>query len=263
MSTWTVTILVSLASAIVFSALTLLGGAMQPLVMLWQPATIALLFLAGQSFLFLAVKMGDVSIVAPVLGIKVLLVPAIGTLLVSEFPELRIWLASAIAMLGVAFVQITDANVKRTAIISALIFALLCALSMTFFDLLIQRWAPAWGAGRFLPITFAFVGLFSLAFLPWADRPREVIRRGNATVLLVGTVLMAIQAIGMTFTLAQFGDATRVNIVYSLRGIWGVCLTWLLAGLAHESGEQPSSRTMLMRLIGALLIGASVAISVT
>ena len=74
---------------------------------------------------------------------------------------------------------------------------------------------------------------------------------------------MAIQAIGMTVTLGIFGDATRVNIVYSLRGLWGVLLTWFLARGSQLPGVQANQRTMLMRLIGAVLIGVSVVISVT
>lgn len=251
------------ASAAIFPALTLLGGTMQPLSMLWQPASIGALFLAGQAFMFLAVKFGDVSIAAPVLGVKVLIVPAMGTLLIGENPELRIWLAAAVAMLGVGFVQVTDATVERSAVLAAIIFALLGALAMTLFDLLIQRWAPAWGAGYFLPLAFAFAALFSLALLPWADPPRKLAGQGGMTLLLVGAVLMAFQAIGMTLTIAQFGDATRVNIVYSLRGIWGVAFTWLLARQSPAAGAHPSTRTMLMRLVGALLIGVSVLLSVT
>ena len=58
-------------------------------------------------------------------------------------------------------------------------------------------------------------------------------------------------------------DATRVNIVYSLRGLWGVLLTWLLARQVTAAGPVPSRRTMVMRLIGAALIGFSVILSVT
>lgn len=262
-STWTVIILVCCSSAAVFPALTLLGGTMQPASMLWQPACIGALFLAGQAFMLLAVKYGDVSIAAPVLGIKVLLVPAMGTVLIGEIPELQIWLAAGVATLGIGFVQVTDASIDRSAVLTSVVFALLGAVAMTLFDLLIQRWAPAWGAGYFLPIAFAFAALFSLPLLPLANRPAALVQQGTITILVIAALLMALQAIGMTFTLAQFGDATRVNIVYSLRGIWGVALTWLLAQQTGTAIQHPSTRTMLMRLAGALLIGVSVVLSVT
>jgi drug/metabolite transporter (DMT)-like permease len=256
-------ILVCWASACVFPVLSLMGGTMQPAVMVWQPAIIGGLFLAGQLFTFLAVARGDVSIAAPVLGVKVLIVPAASRFFVDEELSTQVWIAAAIAVAGIAFVQSRDAKVHRSRILASVGFALLAACSMTLFDLLIQRWAPRWGAGYFLPIAFACAALFSLAFVPLADRPADLRRLGVTRPLAAGVFFMAVQAIGMTLTLGLFGDATRVNIVYSLRGLWGVLLTWILAHqVAASASLGPSHRTMVMRLIGAVLIGISVVISV-
>lgn len=256
-------ILVCWSSACVFPALSLMGGTMQPATSFWQPAIVGGLFLAGQLLTFLAVARGDVSIAAPVLGVKVLIVPAAARFFVDEELSARIWIAAAIAVVGIAFVQTRDATIQRSRIVASVGYALLAACSMTLFDLLIQRWAPNWGAGYFLPIVFACAAILSLAFLPLADSPANLRRLGVIPLLSVGALLMSVQAIGMTVTLGFFGDVTRVNIVYSLRGLWGVLLTWLLARQVNASGAGPSHRTMIMRLIGAALIGVSVVISVT
>ena len=251
-------ILTAWSAAIIFTTLTLLGGTMQPATMLWQPAVIGALFLAGQFFMFMAVKLGDVSIAAPVLGLKVLIVPALGLLVINDKVTANIWIAAALAVLGVALVQSSDANVDRRKIMISVVFSLLGALTMTLFDLWIQTWAPAWGAGRFLPLTFGFAALFAVFFVPLADKPATLANKDLLKPLAIGVLLMSIQAIGMTFTLAKFGDATRVNIVYSLRGIWGVVFTWLLAKRLQVDATQPSHRIMFQRLIGALLIGVAV-----
>ena len=261
-SAWTAMILLSWAASIVFAPLVLLGGTMRPMHLLWQPALVGFLFMAGQFVTFLAVRIGDVSVAAPVLGVKVLMVPAGATLIVGEVPSLRIWIAAFIAMVGVAFVQMTDMTVNRSKIAASVTFALLGALSMTIFDLLTQRWAPAWGAGYFLPLSFGFAAAISLVFLPYADRPSSLARRDLLVPLLAGILLMAIQALGITYTLARFGDASRVNIVYSLRGLWGVLLTWFLLHRSSDSTTRPSNRLMSRRLIGATFIGASVLIAV-
>lgn len=256
-------ILVCWSSACIFPTLSLMGGTMQPASMLWQPAIVGGLFLAGQLLTFLAVARGDVSIAAPVLGVKVLIVPATARFFVEEELSARVWLAAAIAVVGIAFVQSRDATIQRSRIVASVGYALLAACSMTLFDLLIQRWAPRWGAGYFLPITFGCAALFSLAFVSLADRPAELRRLGVLPLLAAGALFMSVQAIGMTLTLGLFGDVTRVNIVYSLRGLWGVLLTWLLAHRFNAAGSGPSHRTMVMRLIGAVLIGVAVVISVT
>ena len=259
-STWTSIILVCWTSAAVFPILLFLGGSLQPVTMFWQPAIIGGLFLAGQLFMFFSVERGDVSIAAPVLGVKVLIVPAASHLFLNEALSMRIWVAAAIAVVGIVFVQTRDAAVQRSRILASVGYALLAACTMTLFDLLIQRWAPAWGAGCLLPISFAFAALFSLIFLPLADRPSDLRRLGIVPLLTLGALIMAVQAMGMTLTLGLFGDATRVNIVYSLRGLWGVLLTWVLV---RQAASSSSHRTMVMRLIGAALIGISVVVAVT
>jgi drug/metabolite transporter (DMT)-like permease len=262
-SSWTSMILVCWASAFVFPGLALMGGTLQPVSMLWQPVVVGALFIAGQLFTFLAVHRGDVSIAAPVMGIKVLIVPAGASLFIGEELPVKIWVAAAIAVVGIAFVQARDASIERSRILASVGFALLAACSMTLLDLMIQSCAPAWGAGYFLPIAFASSALLSLLFLSLADRPSELKQKQAMRPLITGSILMAVQAIGMTLTLGLFGDATRVNIVYSLRGLWGVILTWVLAHGAATAETKPEHRTMVLRLVGAMLIGTSVVISVS
>lgn len=251
------------AAACVFPVFSLMGGTMQPTMMLWQPVVIGGLFIVGQLFTLLAVARGDVSIAAPVLGVKVLLVPTASQFFVADELSMRVWVAAALAVAGIAFVQARDATVDRSRIVASVVFALLGAAAMTLFDLLIQRWAPTWGAGYFLPLAFASAALLSLVFIQLADHPAELRRRHAIRPLAIGAILMAVQAMGMTVTLGVFGDATRVNIVYSLRGIWGVLLTWFLIHKVIDSAIKTGHRTMIMRLIGAALIGLSVVISVT
>ena len=262
MSAWTAMIAVSWSCAVVFPVLSVtLGGTMHP-ELLWQPAIMGALFLAGQLLTFLAIEKGDVSIAAPVLGIKVLIVPATAPLFVNEQASPEIWLAAAIAVVGIGFVQARDESVDRGKIVLSVGFALLAVISMTLFDLLIQRWAGDWGAGYFLPVGFAWAAVMSLAFLRSGDTLSELRAQNALRPLVLGAVLMALQAIGMTLTIGRYGDVTRVNIVYSLRGLWGVLLTWLLARKLIES-DMPGHRTMALRLVGAVLIGVSVVISVS
>lgn len=240
----------------------LMGGTMQPARLLYQPAAIGALFVAGQLFTFLAVHRGDVSVAAPVLGVKVLVVPGLALFVVNEAASTQVWIAAAVAMLGIWFVQTPDKAIERSKILASVGFALLAACSMSLCDVLIQRWARNWGAGYFLPIMFAFTAFYSLLLLPLADRPSYLKERGVIRPLLIGAGLMAIQAIGMTLALGMFGDATRVNIVYSLRGLWGVLITWLVARRTTHTGSTAGDRTMAMRLVGAVLIGVSVVLSV-
>jgi len=73
-------------------------------------------------------------------------------------------------------------------------------------------------------------------------------------------LLIGMQAICVVFTLSAFGDAPRVNVVYSMRGIWGVLLAWGAALIWGGSEADLGRQTMVLRLGGALLITISVVI---
>jgi steroid 5-alpha reductase family enzyme len=76
--------------------------------------------------------------------------------------------------------------------------------------------------------------------------------------VIIGTALIALQAVSMSWSLAGWGDATRINIVYALRGLWSVLIAWSLARW-FGTGEAGVPRPlMLRRLCGAALLTESV-----
>lgn len=256
LSAWTTLIGLNWACGLVYPPLLLLGGEWH-IARLHEPAIVGGLFMLGQFFVLLSIRWGDVSISAPVQGVKVILVPALAALFQVSDIRSNIWWAAALALIGIILVQAKKGHASRRQITLGILFALLAALCMSIFDLLLQHWAAPWGSGVFLTITFFTAALIATPLLPLADNWTKIRHCGATRPLILGCVLMAVQSIGMTFTLAQFGDATRVNIVYSLRGLWGVVLTWLLA--KHLGLEHPlDQRTMKLRFAGALLLTIAV-----
>ena len=81
--------------------------------------------------------------------------------------------------------------------------------------------------------------------------------------LLLSSLLIAAQALSMSFALGRFGDATRINIIYSLRGLWAIGLAWTLGRMLQTDEAQLPPRILLLRLIGALLLTASVIVALT
>ncbi len=243
-------------SAAAFSLLWLLGGSGQPWTMLWQPAVIAALFMLGLMFTFLAIERGDVSIAAPVFGLKVLFVALLLTFVGQERLPRAVWYAAVLATAGIALIQWTGRHHPRR-VVFTILFALSAATTYATFDVLVQRWAPAWGAGRFLPIVYWIVGLLSLGMLPWVNwsklRERDVRR-----CLLPGATLIALQSVCIVLTVAVFGDAARVNVVYALRGLWGVGLAWIVAKVWGGAEAKLDRSALLTRLAGACLLTIAV-----
>lgn len=256
-----VTVSTNLVTAVVFLPFWFLGGTILPWYEWWQPALVGILYMVGQICTFLAVERGDVSVAAPLLSVKVVLVAIFLTLLDGAKLPWSIWLAAFIATIGIATVQRSQSRGGHGRVMFTIVFALLAAATYALFDVVVQRWARTWGPGRLLPLGFLTAGLISVVLWPWCDRSalaRDSVRRP----VIVGCILFALQSLGIAISIGVFGDAARVNIVYSLRGIWGVLLSWMLARKLGTSEREYSRSIMISRLCGAGLLTIAVFLAI-
>ena len=146
---------------------------------------------------------------------------------------------------------------RRSSALTVLL-ALTASLCMSLFDVLLQKWGMRWDSFDFLPVMFISAIVFSFGFLPCIDSPQGLKKLKVRRWIAAGTALMAVQALSMTFALSQFGDAPRINIIYSLRGLWGVVLAWMFAAQLGSGEAHMDAATMTRRLVGAVLLTIAV-----
>ena len=234
----------------------------------WNALWIAIAFVSGQLSTYLAFRLGDVSLATPVFGVKIIIVAFISSIVHQSGIEPRTWIAAGLATVGVIVMQLggSSANApklttRRAAL--AIGFALVAATSLSIFDVGVQMAGKQYGATTFLTTMFSCVGLLSMALLPWTDRVDAIKKSQAMKPLVLAAVLMAAQAISITYSLAQYGDATRINIVYSLRGLWSVLLAWQLSRWSASPEGHPSPRTLAVRLIGTILLTTAVIVALS
>jgi len=250
----------NLAASFAFSFVWLLGGEAIHWNLLWQPAIIATLFVLGLGFTFLAIQRGDVSLATPIFGVKVVLVAILLTVTGEQELPLQVWYAAALATMGIGLIQWTGKGHPHHILLTVCL-ALAAASCFATFDVLVQGWAPIWGAGRFLPMVYWMVGLGSLAMIPWVDfGPFK--QPGTRGLLCSGSLLIGLQAICIVVAVGVFGDAARVNVVYALRGLWGVGLAWLAAKIWGGAEIEHGRTTMLLRTAGAALLTLAVMLAI-
>lgn len=247
---------------LIWIVVAIVNGNVAP-VEVWPKALlVGILFLLGQLLTFTAYRFGDVSVATPVLGVKILFVAALLSLVAGTPVSLVIWIAAAIATLGVALVQWRPRKSKlhsrQSRIWTTVSLALMAAFTLSVFDVVLQNWGPQSGASKFLPIVFISAGISSMILLPWIDAPSKLKKLNAFRPLVIGSTLMSMQAMCMCIALAMFAEAPRINIVYALRGLWAVVLGWLLAK-QFDSGEQHIPTSMIIsRGIGTALLTAAV-----
>lgn len=260
------TFIANVAAAIIFSALLPMGGTGQPWAQLWQPALVALLFIGGQVFSVLALSLGDVSVATPVLGAKTIFVAWFTTLLLATRLPWQLWCAAALSFGAIALLNLPPGGGKSAAhrnLGRTLLFSLIAAGSYALFDVLVQKWSPAWGAGRFLPIMFALSAAMSLAFVPFFREPLRRIPRAAVPSLAAGALFMALQSFAFVSAVARFGDATAMNVLYSARGVWSVAAVWLIGHWFANTEAQLGGRVLRWRLAGAVLMTSAIVLVVT
>jgi drug/metabolite transporter (DMT)-like permease len=255
---WRTTRMCNLVTAALFAPLWLLGGTLPSASLWWQPALVAMLFIAGQGLTMVSLRIGDVSVATPVMGVKIILVALLTTLLLSEQLTTELWLAAALSSAGIALLNFSrpaaDSRVGTT-----IVTASLAAASYALFDVLVQKWAPVWGAGRFLPVMMGFAALYSVALRPPATEPHALSKKA-ALWRTCGAACLGLQALMLVSSIAIYRHAPVANVLYSSRGLWSVLVVWLAGHWLGGSESRHSPRVFAWRLAGAVLLTAAIAV---
>ena len=107
--------------------------------------------------MFLSLDKGDVSIATPVLGTKIIVVAVFQTVITDDPVSPKIWMAALLATVAVILLNSSGGG-KHQRVGFTIVTSFLCGVGFALFDVLVQTYSPHWGAGRFLPILFFFVG---------------------------------------------------------------------------------------------------------
>ncbi len=229
------------------------GGQWHAPVEYWQPAITAVLFFAGQALTFLALYRGDVSVVTPVMGTKVILVALFSSLLrVGEVP-LQWWLGALLSTSAIVLLHLGGKS-GRSPTGRTVLLAFGSAVCFSLGDVLVQKWVPAWGLGNYLPPMFLFVGLLSCAFVPFFRAPLRALDAAAWRWVAPGALLMAVNNAGVILALVIVGSATAVNIVYSVRGLFSVLLVWSIGHWFASAEQKLAGGVLGRRLAGAALM---------
>lgn len=253
---WRTTFVANLICAAAFSVLLMRGGNFH-LERLWQPAIVATLFFFGSVLNFISLDRGDVSLATPVLGIKIVLVAALAALVGGDFGQPELWAAAVLSTTAIALLN-WSRGVHHHHVTLTLLAAGGSATCFALFDVLVAKWSPGWGMGRFLPTMLGFLALFSCGTISQFPAPLTSISSRAWPWLLGGSLVLALQSVAFVSSVATFGNPTEANVVYSSRGLWSVVLVWLIGHWFGNQEQHLGGAILRWRLIGAALMMAAI-----
>lgn len=254
---WRMTRTANFIAALVFAPLWLLGGTMLPLAQWWQPALVALIFFLGQVFTFRSLQVGDVSIATPVLGLKIILVALLTTVLLRDKLTPGLWAAAGLSSVAIVLLNLTRSSAHHHVGLT-IVLAGLAAGSYALFDVLVQKFSPAWGAGRFVPVMMGFVAVYSVALRFSSDTRGAKAPRAALPWMAGGAVCLGVQSMMFVVAVAVYGQATVANVLYSSRGLWSVIGVWLIGHWFGNRERHLGPRILVLRLCGAAILMVAV-----
>lgn len=259
---WRVSFVCNLVSTLAFQPFWLVSGDLPDWGLWWQPLVVALLYVTGQVLTLTSLAQGEISVAAPVLGLKIVFVPIFLWLLGAGLLPVSTWIACLGATLAVMLLNASDSAGGRGKIVFSIVTATSGAAAFAMFDVCVQTWSPTWGRGAFLPVMMGMNALLSIGLTLFFKAPLRSIPRTAWPTLLGATALIAAQAVAIVASVAFWERVAISNVVYSSRGLWSLAAVWLLGRYLGASDTGLTPRVIVFRFTGALLLFASIAVLV-
>lgn len=213
----------------------------------------------GSMFLLAGVRLGDVSVQTPLMGIKVIFVALLTTLVTGAPIPFSWWVGASLAFLAILILGLPDL-LKRSISILSIIYVVLGCLCFALADVLMQENAPLYGGPRFVFLTFLFLATLSLMMIPFFHRGLKAIPTQTWKWVFAGSGLMALQLVGLFVLIVIYGKATVINIIYSSRGIWSIVAVWVIGHWFANTEKKLGKGVLVRRLVGAGMLCLAIAI---
>ena len=214
-----------------------------------------------------ALSHGDLSHATPLLGTKTVFVAVLTSLFLEDPITPGLMAGAVLTSLAVALLSITPTSMAkswwpRKFDRATTFWALLAAFFFALTDIVVQKFARLLGVGWFQPLMFSTLALLTpLLFISRLRHPsslQALLPASSRPSTIGGSAVIGFQTSLVILVIGIFGHATATNVVYAARGLWAV----LLEGAAGGGAAANDRRILILRLTGAALLLAAVALAV-
>lgn len=234
-----------------------------PLFFLWDgdvdwsrihwPFLTSLTAFGGMLLTYLALKLGDVSVVTPIMGSKAIFVALFSIFMLTERVTGAWWIGAGLTAVAVYLLG-GQGELIRKLNFPVILTAMAAVAAFGLNDVLIQLWASDFGFIEYVLLSTIFIALESFVLVPFFHAPLKAVSRKAWWWTMGGTGLLSVQWLMLAYCYSSYGKATGINIVYSSRGLWSIALVWAIGPLLGNQERLLGHRIMFRRLTGALIL---------
>jgi len=220
----------------------------------WWWALVAATFeFLGAICIVISIRIGAISIQTPLMGTKVLFVATASLILIPAPIPIQWWFGALLTFLAVMILGLPDV-LKRLTSPQAIFYTIASAALFAIADVLVAREAPLFGRTMFVFLFFLFLALETVVLIPFFRQGITKTSRRAWKWALSGSLLMALQLVGLFYALAFFGQATVLNVLYGARGFWSILIIWFVGHWFGNKEKDVGKSVMLRRFGGATLL---------
>ena len=250
----------NILSGLVFIPAIFFDSTMPDWSIVWQPLLASGFCAIGNIAIFICAEKGEVSLMTPIMGIKIMFVIFFSRILLNTSIPHSITLAGIICCMAVFIMGWQKKTLHSSNKLVITISLALCAcISYALCDVIMQKYAPNFTRNAMLSLTTVAMPLSIIPFLP---RFFKDVVRSNKTTLAVGAtsaIIMVFEMYLMFLSIVGEVGAALCNILYNTRGIISVIVIFIVGKFIKEMKEV-SKTSALQRIIGASMILGAVVI---
>lgn len=227
------------------------------LVLLWQPLLVGLLCSAGNVATFICAERGEISLMTPIMGMKMIFVIVFaGAFLDAPLPS-SIVAAGVICCVAVFIMGFERGSLKSRKIAFTVSLAVAACLCYAACDVLIQKFAPNFSKGAMVGFMTVVMPFSVLPFAPRFLREAAASGRRELSLGVAAGALMVLEMFLMILAISGPVGASLCNILYNTRGIMSIVFVYLL-GRKFAPLKELSGASAAQRAAGAAMILAAV-----
>lgn len=250
-----------LAALVQFIPIAFVDAPMPDMELLKVPIFCGFLYFIGQLALFVSMRIGDVTVQIPMLGIKVVFVALFLVWITGVELQTKIMVASFITTVAVFIMGMSSVKFSRK-MLYTIVLVLIANAAFAFSDCLIQINMSKVGTLWFMFFMYNTTMLFSFFVIPFFRAPLRAIPKAAWKWTLAGAAIMSLQAFILVFAMGCFKIAAAANIIYATRGVWSIVIIWFAGKFIGNDERSIGANMMLKRLAGASLMLIAVAITI-
>ncbi len=243
----------NLLSGIVFIPAIFFEAEFPSISIIWQPLIASVFCAIGNIATFICAEKGEVSLMTPIMGIKILIVIMLARVILDiELPH-TITIAGAMCCVAVFIMGYTKNSLRSPKLGLTISLAMLACASYAACDIFIQKYAPNFTSNAMLSLTSIAMPLSIIPLLPNFVREVKKSDRKTLTLGAGSAALMILEMYLMFLSISGEVGASLCNILYNTRGLISIVMIYFL-GKHFVFLKELSSASAIRRCIGALMI---------